>query len=567
MNVLTKAALLAHIARWRFNWYRYNTHFPAPVKGNPKFMSPIDAAGLVRDGDFIAVSGLGSNQWNGILYHALCERFKDTGHPAGICAMAIGGIGGRGRVPGSLDELGKEGLCTQFFTGHAETFKNVLRLAGQGKLDLQCLPQGALAFLLEAQARGESSLATTTGVGTNVDPRVGTGTPVDNPNGKQWVSVDGDRLRFSIPRVTIGMFNAPAVDRDGNIYTRNCAMIAESNMVARAARANGGKVIVLAGKLVEKGYGDIFMPADQVDAVVVYPGAEQVGSVHHRRYWPVFTTQSDMPISEGIARLKFVNQTLGITPRRSAVDNALARLAAAIFAENTRPGSLVNVGVGLPEEVCRLIFEAGLLDDITLFTESGVIGGLPAPGVFFGAAVCPKQMVSSAEIFRLCYDRLDTSILGVLQADSEGNVNVSKRGEGAINYVGPGGFIDFTTAAKNVIFVCSWMVRPKIVIENGQVKILQHGKPKFVEKVDEITFNGKRALATGKNVFYVTNVGVFKLTARGMELIRIAPGVDLQKDILNVSPMRIVLPESGPPPLVSSDIISGKDFRLKLQAK
>ena len=565
MNFLTKAALLAHIARWRFNWYRYDTHYPPPAGCGGKFLSPIDAAGLIRDGDFIAVSGLGSTQWVSVLYHAICERFQKSGHPAGISAMAIGGVGSRGRVPGSLDELARDGLCTRFFSGHAETFKNALRLTDKGKLDLQCLPQGALAFLLEAQARGEDSLLTSTGVGTHVDPRVGNGTPVANPGGKQYVSVEGDKLRFSIPKVTVSMFNAPAADRDGNIYMKHCAMIAEAGMGAKAVRANGGKVIVLAGLLVEKGYGEVFLPGDQVDAVVVYPGAEQVASVHHRRYWPMFTTESNLPIAEGVARLKFVNHVLGITPRRSAVDDVLARLAASVFAENTGPGSLVNVGVGLPEEACRLISKAGLVDQITLFTESGVIGGLPAPGVFFGAAVCPKKMISSAEVFRMCYERLDTSILGVLQADSEGNVNVSKRGEGAINYVGPGGFIDFTTAAKTVIFVTSWMVRPKIVINGDKLKLVQPGKPKFVEKVDEITFNGKRALATGKNIYYVTNVGVFKLTARGMELIRIAPGIDLKKDILDASPMRIVLPESGPPALVDPHIVNGKDFRLQLR--
>jgi len=228
MNFLTKAALLAHIARWRFNWYRYNTHYPPPAGCGGKFLSPIDAAGLIRDGDFIAVSGLGSTQWVSVLYHAICERFQKTGHPAGISAIAIGGVGSRGRVPGSLDELARDGLCTRFFSGHAETFKNALRLTDKGKLDLQCLPQGALAFLLEAQARGEDSLLTSTGVGTHVDPRVGNGTPVANPGGQQYVSVEGDKLRFSIPKVTVSMFNAPAADSDGNIYMKHCAMIAEA---------------------------------------------------------------------------------------------------------------------------------------------------------------------------------------------------------------------------------------------------------------------------------------------------------------------------------------------------
>ena len=245
-----------------------------------------------------------------------------------------------------------------------------------------------------------------------------------------------------------------------------------------------------------------------------------------------------MALEEGVARLKFMNELLGFTPSRSAVDNALARLGATVFAENARKGSLVNVGVGLPEEVCRLICAGGLYDDITLFTESGVLGGLPGPGVFFGTGVCPKQIVPSVQIFRLCYDRLDVSILGMLQFDGDGNVNVSKRGEGAINYVGPGGFVDFTTAARMVIFVSSWMFRAKWALPDGKLKLVEPGKPKFVEKVDEITFSGQQALRAGKRVFYVTNLGVFQLTARGLELIRVVPGVDIRKGYPAVLPPR-----------------------------
>ena len=272
-----------------------------------------------------------------------------------------------------------------------------------------------------------------------------------------------------------------------------------------------------------------------------------------------------MALEEGIARLKFLNHVLGYTPRRTKVDNALARLAASVFAENAPKGSLVNVGTGLPEEVCRLICEGGLFDDITLFTESGVVGGLPAPGVFFGVAACPREIASSAAVFKRCYAGLDISILGMLQVDSEGNVNVSKRGDGAINYVGPGGFIDFSSIAKTVVFVSSWMVRPTISLKNGRLSIVSPGKAKFVDKVDEITFSGKQAVASGRKIFYVTNVGVFRLTPRGVELTRVAPGIDIQKDILDATRMRIVLPESGNVPVVEESIMTGRGFRLRLR--
>ncbi|MFA6450638.1 MAG: hypothetical protein WCX65_14285, partial [bacterium] len=292
----------------------------------------------------------------------------------------------------------------------------------------------------------------------------------------------------------------------------------------------------------------------------------QTGAVFHRKYWPSFTTNSNITIDEGVARLKFINNTLKITPMRGAVDNALARLAASTFADNSKKGAYVNCGVGLPEEVCRLIYEGGLIGEITMLTESGVMGGVPSPGIFFGAAVNPTKIITSAQIFQMCYDKLDVTILGVLQADGAGNVNVSKRGEGAVNYVGPGGFMDLTTAAKMIVFVGTWMAHSKMSIENGKINILKTGTPKFTDKIDEITFCGPEALKAGKKVFFCTNVGVFKLTKRGMELIRVMPGIDIQKDIIDFSPMKIVLPENGVVPVVGEDIVTGKGFKLKLGA-
>ncbi|HOX29137.1 MAG TPA: hypothetical protein PLQ76_08305, partial [bacterium] len=331
------------------------------------------------------------------------------------------------------------------------------------------------------------------------------------------------------------------------------------------ARKNGGKVIVNVGVVADKGYDKVFLPASDVDAIVYYPKTEQTGSVYHRKPWSYLTTNSKISVDEGIERMRFINRVLKITPMRSEVDNALARLAAATVVENGRKGMYVSIGVGLPEEVCRLLYEGGLFDDITLLTESGVLGGIPAPGVFFGAASCPKKIISSAEIFKMCYEKLDVTILGVLQADELGNINVSNRGKGAINYVGPGGFIDLTTAAKMVVFVGSWMAHAEMKIESGKLAIKKPGKSKFIRKVDEITFCGPEAIKAGKKVFYATNVGVFKLTEKGMELIKVMPGVDIQKDIIGATEMKIIIPASGQVPVVDESIVTGKGFNLKFK--
>ncbi len=565
MNILTKIELLYFIARWLVTRNIYRTHYTFTLPDNPKFIGPREAVKRIPDGAVMAVSGLGGNQWTGIIYRTMRVLFQETGRPRDITVVVIGGQGARGRAPGSLEELGLEGLCTRLFAGHMETFKSILRLADQGKAELQCLPQGVLAFLIEAQGRGEDSLLTETGLGTFLDPRTGTGTPIAGTGTEQWVMAEGDQLRYRLPKINVAVFNAPAADRKGNIYIKHCAMIGESMEIARAARRNGGLVIANVAEVVEEGYDEVFLPADAVDAVVVYPGTEQAAAIKHLRRWPMFTLNSDVSVDEGIARLKFINQTLGITPRRSPVDYALARLAASVFAEYVAVGSMVNIGIGLPEEVCRLIHSAGPSNSVRFFSESGVLGGLPAPGVFFGAGVCPEQILSSAQIFHKCYDHLDASILGMLEFDAAGNVNVSKRGEGALNYVGPGGFIDFSTNAKNVFFVASWMVGGALTLEDGRLHIRQQGKIKLADAIREITFNGEQAWKRGQKVFYITNVGVFRLTERGLELVRVVPGIDIRHDILEPTNNAILLPASGEVVVADTSVMTGEGFALALK--
>lgn len=565
MNTLTRAKLLYFIARWLVTRNRLNTRYEFTLSDNPKFMGPREAVKRIPDGAAMAVSGLGGNQWTSIIYRAMRESFQESGHPRDITAVVIGGQGARGRAPGSLEELGLEGLCTRLFCGHLETFKSILRLADQGKAELQCLPQGVMAFLIEAQGRGEESLLTETGLGTFLDPQGGSGTPIADSSTEQWVAAEGPKLRYRLPKIDVAVFNAPAADRKGNIYIKHCAMIGESYEITKAARRNGGLVIANVAELVEEGYDEIFLPTEDIDAVVVYPGTEQAAAIKHLQRWPMFTLNSDVSVEEGVARLKFINQTMGVTPRRSPVDYALARLAASVFAENVKGGSLVNIGTGLPEEVCRLIHEAGRSHPVRFFSESGVLGGLPAPGVFFGAGVCPEEIISSAQIFHKCYEHLDASVLGMLEFDTSGNVNVSKRGEGAINYVGPGGFIDFSTNAQHVFFVASWMVGGELGLEDGQLKIRKQGRIKLLESIREITFNAKGALQRGQRVFYVTNVGVFRLTERGLELVRVVPGIDIRHDILEPSNHAVVMPKSGDVPVADASVMTGKGFELSLQ--
>ena len=243
MNLFTKASLVLHVLRWRRSWSKRDTHFRFTVPGNPKFMGSRDAVQLIHDGDVIATSGIGGNQPISLLYWAIREVFEETGHPANLTLLCTGGQGGRGKVPGSPEELGKEGLCTRLIAGHQETFKSLLKLAAAGKLEIQCLPQGEVAFLMEAQGRGEDSILTSTGVGTFLDPRVGPGSHIFDPKAEQLITVEGDQLRYRAPKIGVAMFSAPAADREGNIYLDNASVIAETFDIIRAARKNGGRAI------------------------------------------------------------------------------------------------------------------------------------------------------------------------------------------------------------------------------------------------------------------------------------------------------------------------------------
>ena len=271
MNLITKAYLLQHLIRWRLTWDKRNTRYRFTVPGNPRFMSARDAVKLIQDGDVIATSGIAGNQRMSAMIWAVRELFDETGHPRNLTVFNTSGQGARGKVPGSIEDLGVEGLLTRLITGHVETVKAQLRLAAAGKMEIQCLPQGEVAFLMEAQGRGEDSILTRTGIGTFVDPRVGPGSHIFDPKAEQLITVEGEQLRYRAPKIRVAMFGAPAADREGNLYLDNATIIGETLDIVRAARKNGGRVIANVGCIVEKGAGKVVIPASDKNLVFARP--------------------------------------------------------------------------------------------------------------------------------------------------------------------------------------------------------------------------------------------------------------------------------------------------------
>jgi propionate CoA-transferase len=423
------------------------------------------------------------------------------------------------------------------------------------------MPQGELVWLIEGQGHGLETLRSRTGVGTFLDPRCGTGSAVCSRDEDGFIRADGDCLEYRIPPIDCALFSAAAADADGNVYLTDMATLTETREAVRAARHNGGLVMAVVAGLCPDDPGAPRVEAGDVDAIVLNRWNEQAVMAPQSRPWRLFCPGGDGDDHGAIEKLRFVNRVLRITPVRGPVEMALGRLGATLFSQVVRPGAHVNIGVGYPEEVCREVYESGLRRDLVFTTETGVYGGLPAPGIYFGGAVNPERFESSAWMFHHYRQHLEAAVLGILEVDSAGNVNVSRRGQRISDYVGPGGFPTIVECARTVIFIGTWMAGADWRVEDGGLRLLRAGRPKFVDTVSEVTFNGARALADGKRVYYVTNVGVFRLGRQGLELIWLMPGVDLERDVVAHSGARFRV--ADPLRTVDPAVLTGSGFELR----
>lgn len=561
VNIAKMFTTLANLLYFRLTWTKRDLDYLPPGLG-PKFISAREAAKMIPDGATLTIGGFAATARASIFYWALRDAFDRSGHPCHLTVIGACPQGGRGVTPGMIEELNVPGIITRYIVGHGETAKALLQLADDGQLELHTMSQGTLALLIEAQAKGIKSIETHIGLGTFLDPAVGTGSAVSPGAKDTFIKTKDGKLAYHIPPIDRALFLAPYADREGNIYFKDAALVLDYKDAAAASRLNGGKVIVAVSSIIPKDSSQIALPADQVDAIVVNPRNEQVGGIFQMNFRPYFTAGSSDVDHEAVKLMRFINTFLEITPYRGKVVDIIARLCADTFVKTTGPGAIVNIGIGIGEEVARMLYEFGLYKDITFTSEGGAYGGLPASGVYFGAAISPQRILSTAEMFHVYEKRLDTCVLGFLQVDSVGNVNVSHRGPKMINFVGPGGFTDIVEYARTIIFVGNWMDGARYSFKNGRVGIQKPGTPKFVDQVDKITFNAKEALKAGKLVLYVTTVGIFKLTEAGLELVQIMPGIDIEKDILQTSGTRFIIPKHTIPE-VAPEIVSGKGFDLK----
>ncbi|ANQ24116.1 3-oxoacid CoA-transferase [Vibrio natriegens] len=502
------------------------------------------AAEWIEDGDAVLLGGFIGSVVPEAIERAIGERFRDTQSPRDLTLLFAAGQGdGQGRA---INHLAEQGLVKCAIGGHWGLVPKLQQLAVDNLIQGYNLPQGIISHLLRDTAAGKLGTVSKVGLGTFVDPRL-EGGKINQATSDDWVELielgGEEHLFYHKLPVTVSILRGTTADENGNITMEDECLIVESLAAAQAARNNGGKVIVQVKQIVPAGKLDphaVKVPGIFVDAVVVCEDPTE--------HMQTFATMMN-PEFVGIENSNDNLTTSSSPSTQSKLDakTIIARRAAM----ELKPNSILNLGIGAPEYIAEVAKQAGILDQFTLTVEPGAVGGIPQSGLDFGASRLPQAIIGQDQMFDF-YDGggVDQAFLGLAQSDVTGNINVSRFGS---KIAGCGGFINITQNAKQVYFCGTFTAQGLAVeVDNQAVNIVQEGKQKkFIKQVEQITFSAAQALSNNKPVMYITERAVFELSPSGLALIEIAPGVDLEKDILQqmeftpvISPSLKVMPNA-----------------------
>jgi len=499
-----------------------------------KFMSAAEAAQLIRDGDTVGLMGGGGGLMEAThLFEAVQARFLSTQAPRGLTLMHALGIGDK-KTKG-MNCFAHEGLVRKVIGGHWVWSPAMQQLALANKIEAYILPGGVSSQLMREIGAGRPGLISHVGLGTVCDPRFGGGRMNDaaREDLAEVVAIDGrEWLRYKPFPIHVAIVRASAADEDGNISFEHEAANLDAQSLALAARNSGGTVIVQVTERLPRGppkAPDVPIPSAWVDAIVVDPGQRTSYDIPFDPAFSGELTGAERHASEAEDHARELAAAQEAFSERQAV----ARRAAVELFNTGKARPVINYGVGVPDAVAKLIAARNEQHRIYQTIEHGTYGGTLMDGVLFGYARNATAMLDAATQFDFYGGSgLDIAFLGFREVDETGTTNVPPLGGVT---VGPGGFIDIAQNAKKVVFCGTLAAKGvKLATGDGRMRVLQQGAvKKLVKQVDQITFSGPQGLVRGQEVLYLTERANFRLTPQGVELFEIAPGIDLQRDVLD----------------------------------
>ena len=509
------------------------------MRAASRIVSAAEAVAAIPSGATVAVGGFVGAGHPEMLSSALERRFLETGLPRDLTLLYCAGQGDREER--GLNHLAHTGLLKRVIGGHWNLAPKLGRMALAGEIEAYNFPQGVLCVLLREIAAKRPGVFTRIGMNTFIDPVNGGGRLNSRTTEPlvERVLLDGeDWLRYRAFPVTVGLIRATTADARGNLTLEREALIGEVLPIAQAARNHGGIVIAQVERVVER-IADpkaVRVPGMLVDFIVVSGGAQ-----HDQTFAEPFNEAYVVGQASRLPAGHFARELdageapaeTGETPAPLIMPFSERKIIGRRVLREIRAGDIVNLGIGVPEAVASVAAETGRLAEFTLTLESGPIGGVPAGGLSFGCSAHPEAVVDQPSQFDF-YDGggLDIAVLGALEVDAEGSVNVSTLGGG--RFAGVGGFVNITQSAKRVVFASTFRADGlEVYAKGGALRITREGaKAKFVKRVAQVCFHGPSAVARGQQVLYVTERAVFELKADGLHLLELAPGVDLNAGVL-----------------------------------
>lgn len=515
---------------------------------NTKCISSKEAADLIHDNAVVAVNGFVGFGHPEELSIMLEERFIREGHPKDL-TLIYGAGQGDGKTAFGLNHFAHKRMTRRVICGHIGLATELSALVARNEIEGYNFPQGVITHLFRAIAGGKMGVFTHVGLHTFADPRI-EGCKMNDLTKEDLVEllhINGqEQLLYKAMPIDVALIRGTTADLSGNITMEKEAMLLETLSIAQAVKNSGGIVIAQVERVASEGTLNpqaVVIPGINVDYLVVAKPENHKMSFNIA-YNPALSGEVKIPL-HNIPPMKFDQRK--IIAKRCAFE--------------LKPDAVVNLGIGVPDGIASISIEEEINDCITLSIESGVIGGVPCSGLKIGASTNAVAIIDHPYQFDH-YDGggLDIAYLGLAQADPHGNINVSKFNGKS---VGCGGFVNITQNAKKVVFCGTFTAGGlKTTVKDGMLVILQEGKyKKFVPAVEQITFSGQYAALRKKPVIYVTERAVFSLNDKGMVLTEIAPGIDLQKDILDLMDFAPIIKE--PLKIMDSRIFSDRPMMIK----